>query len=54
MDVDNCWSPPAPAMAISLSAMSVDKLSNWLEADGGIPNKFCEVFVGKLQGKESL
>ena len=44
---DSCRSP-SPAMPTSLSSMSVDELSNWLKTDGGIPDKFCEAFTGKL------
>ena len=48
MDVDSCVSPvSSPSMATSLSSKSVNGLSHWLE-DGGIPEKFCEVFTGKL------
>ena len=38
---------PSPAMSTSLCSMSVDELSNWLKKEGGIPDKFCEVFTGK-------
>lgn len=50
MDLDSCRSPspPAAAMATSLSSMSLDELTNWLKTDGGIPDKFCESFTGKL------
>ena len=44
---DSCRSP-SPAMPASLSSMSVDELSNWLKTDGGIPDRFCEAFTGKL------
>lgn len=48
---DSCCSPsfvPSSAMPTSLCSMSVDQLSNWLKTDGGIPDKFCEAFTGKL------
>ena len=44
---DSCRSP-SPVMPTSLSSMSVEELSNWLKTDGGIPDKFCEAFTGKL------
>ena len=51
MDVDSCVSVPnSPSMATgtSICSMSVDELSNWLKTNGGIPEKFCEAFTGKL------
>ena len=61
MDIDSCLTlstqsvkqsvdsvPQLPEMATPLSAMSVDGLSNWLKTDGGIPDKYCEVFKGRL------
>ena len=41
-------SNPSMATSTSLSSMSVDELSNWLKTNGGIPEKFCEAFAGKL------
>ena len=53
MDLDSCRSPSPPAMPASLSSMSVDELFHWLKRDGGIPDKFCEVFTGKLAVKDN-
>ena len=56
MDLNSCRSPspPSAAMATSLNSMSVDELSNWLKTDGGIPDKFCESFTGKLDDSSYL
>ena len=46
-DMDDSCCSPSPAIPTSLTSMSMDELSNWLKADGGIPDKFCKAFTGK-------